>query len=118
MNSNLATVAIYVDDLNIVGTLEEISITVDYLKKRYEMKDLGKTKFCLGFQVKHLRSRLLIHQSTYIEKLLKQFNTDKSCPLSSPVVVHVKMMKKFSILKHHILVVMPQNLNVWLLILP
>ena len=32
----------------------------------FEMKDLGKTKFCLGFQLEHLPSGILVHQSAYI----------------------------------------------------
>ena len=36
----------YVDDLNLVGTLEELTRTTKYLKKEFEMKDLRETKFC------------------------------------------------------------------------
>ena len=39
---------VYVDDLSIIGTPEELSNIVNYLKKEFEMKDLGRTKFCLG----------------------------------------------------------------------
>ena len=35
----------YVDDLNLVGTLEEFTKTAKYLKREFEMKDLGKNKF-------------------------------------------------------------------------
>ena len=51
------------------------------------MKDLGKTKYCLGLQIKHCSDGVLIHQSTYIEKVMKPFHMDKSHPLSSPMVV-------------------------------
>jgi hypothetical protein len=37
----------YVDDLNIIGTPREIPKIVNYLKKEFEMKDLGKIKFYL-----------------------------------------------------------------------
>ena len=50
------------------------------------MKDLGKTKFCLGLQIEHLPNGILVHQSTYIEKVLKQFDMDKAHPLSTPMV--------------------------------
>ena len=50
------------------------------------MKDLGKTKFCLGLQIKHLPNGILVHQSTYTEKILKQFYMDKTHPLSTPMV--------------------------------
>ena len=42
-----AIIAVYVDDLNLVGTSEELIRTTNYLKNEFEMKDLGKTKFYL-----------------------------------------------------------------------
>ncbi|CAA7040496.1 unnamed protein product [Microthlaspi erraticum] len=80
-------IAVYVDDLNIIGTPEEISYTVEYLKKEFEMKDLGKTKFCLGLQIEHLVDGILLHQMAYTEKILKRFFMDQSHPLSSPMIV-------------------------------
>ena len=40
-------ITVYVDDLNLIGTHEELIRTTKYLKKEFKMKDLGKTKFCL-----------------------------------------------------------------------
>ena len=59
-------IAMYVDDLNLVGTPEDLTRTKNYLKNEFEMKDLGKTKFCLGLQIEHFPNGVLIHQSTYI----------------------------------------------------
>ena len=61
----------YVDDLNIIGTLNKLSEVIEYLKKEFEMKDLEKIKFCLGLQIEHLTNGIFIHQLTYIEKILK-----------------------------------------------
>ena len=92
--SGFVIIAVYVDDLNIIGTPEEISVTVNYLKKEFEMKDLGKTKFCLGLQIEHLENGILVHQSTYIEKVLKRFSMDTAHPLSSPMVVRSLEVEK------------------------
>ena len=81
------------------------------------MKDLGKTKFCLGLQIKHFPNGVLIHQSTYIKKVLKLFYMDKTHPLGSPMVVRsldvkkthfviAKNMKNYFVLKYHILVLL------------
>ena len=51
------------------------------------MKDLGRTKFCLGLQIEHFTNGILLHQSTYIEKILKQFYMDKAHSLTTPMVV-------------------------------
>ena len=40
-------IVVYVDDLNLVGILEELIKIIKYLKKEFEIKDLGNTKFCL-----------------------------------------------------------------------
>ena len=48
-----AILAVYVDDINLIGTPEQIDETINYLKKEFEMKDLGKTKYCLGLQIEH-----------------------------------------------------------------
>ncbi|XP_059629900.1 secreted RxLR effector protein 161-like [Cornus florida] len=58
------------------------------------MKDLGKTNFCLGLQIKHLPSRIFICQSTYIEKVLKRFYINKAHSLSSPMIVRLFDVKK------------------------
>ena len=66
-------IAMYVDDLNLVGTPEELTRTTNYLKKEFEMKDIGKTNFCLSLQIDHFPNGVLIHQSIYIKKVLKHF---------------------------------------------
>ena len=89
-----AIFAVYVDDINLFGTPEELTKAATYLKDEFEMKDLGKTKYCLGLQIEHKSNGILIHQSTYVEKVLKQFNMDKAHPLSSPIIVRSLDAKK------------------------
>ena len=76
------------DDLSLIGTLEELTKASNYLKKEFEMKDLGKTRYCICLQIKHCSNGILVHQSTYIEKVLKRFYMNKSHPVNSPMVVH------------------------------
>jgi hypothetical protein len=47
---------VYVDDINIIGTLEELPKAINCLKKEFEMKDLEKTKLCLRLQIEHLNN--------------------------------------------------------------
>ena len=56
-----AIIVVYVDDLNLIGTPGELTITTKYLKKEFEMKELGKIKFCLGLQIEHFLTRVLVH---------------------------------------------------------
>ncbi|KAK9150854.1 hypothetical protein Syun_009163 [Stephania yunnanensis] len=86
-STGFVIIAVYVDDLNIVGNHDDIVRTSEYLKKEFEMKELGKTRLCLGLQIEHFSSGVFVHQSNYIEKILKRFYMDKAHPLSSPMVV-------------------------------
>ena len=85
--TGFSIVAVYVDDINLIGTPEELAKTAEYLKKEFEVKDLGTSKLCLGLQLEHKANGIIVHQSSYIEILLKRFNMDKAHPLSTPMVV-------------------------------
>ncbi|KAL0355515.1 UNVERIFIED_CONTAM: Retrovirus-related Pol polyprotein from transposon TNT 1-94 [Sesamum radiatum] len=85
--SRFVIIVVYVDDLNIIGSPEDIQQAVDYLKSEFGMKDLGTAKYCLGLQFEHTKGGIFIHQSNYIEKVLKRFHMDKAHPLSTPMVV-------------------------------
>ena len=71
--NGLTIIAVYVDDLNLIKTPEELIKIVNYLKKEFEMKDLGKTRYCLSLQIEYCLNGVLIHQSSYTEKVLKHF---------------------------------------------
>ena len=92
--SGFAIVAVYVDDFNLVGTPEVLTKTANYLKNEFKMTYLGKTKFCLGLQIEHISNGILIHQSAYTEKVLKNFHMDKAHHLSFPMVVRSLDVKK------------------------
>uniref|UniRef100_A0A6N2KGN2 Reverse transcriptase Ty1/copia-type domain-containing protein n=1 Tax=Salix viminalis TaxID=40686 RepID=A0A6N2KGN2_SALVM len=57
--SGFVIIAVYVDDLNIISTPEELTETVTYLKNEFEMKE---DKFCLGLQIKHFSNGIYVHQ--------------------------------------------------------
>ncbi|GJZ86735.1 putative copia-like polyprotein [Tanacetum coccineum] len=77
---------VYVDDLNIIGANKETNEVMVHLKEECEMKDLGKTKYCLGLQIEHMPNGILVHQSNYTKKVLKRFSMDKAKSLSTPMV--------------------------------
>ena len=41
-------VTVYVDDMILIEAFEELLKTAEYLKREFEMKDFGKTKYCLS----------------------------------------------------------------------
>ena len=86
-DTGFCIISVYVDDLNIIGHEQDINEARHHLTKEFEMKDLGQTKFCLGLQLEHLSTGIVVHQSTYIQKILEKFNMDKSYPSKTPMVV-------------------------------
>jgi hypothetical protein len=86
-STGIVVIAVYVDDLNLVGTPETCTYVVNLLITQFEMKMLGKTSFCLGLQVTHLPDgSIFLHQTGYTQKLLKRFGMDKANPLSAPMM--------------------------------
>jgi hypothetical protein len=79
-STGFCIISIYVDALNIIGHAKDRDEAHNHLKKEFEMKDLGKTKFCLGLQIEHLPSGILIHQYAYVKKVLEKFNMNKVYP--------------------------------------
>ena len=75
--------------MNLIGTPEQLSKTAEYLKKEFEVKDLGKTKLCLGLELEHKANEIIVHQSAYTQRVLKRFYMDKAYPLSTPMVVRL-----------------------------
>ena len=89
-----AIIVVYVDDLNLIRTPEELTRTTNYLKREFEIKDLRKTKFCLGLQIEHFSTGILVHQLAYTKKILKRFYMNEAHPLTSPMVVRSLDVKK------------------------
>jgi hypothetical protein len=80
-------ISIYIDDLNIIGHTKDIDEARNYLKMEFEMNDFGRTKYYLGLHLEHLHTSILVHQSTYVKKILKKFNMDKAYPATTPMIV-------------------------------
>lgn len=51
LENEFVIIFVYVDDINIVRTLDEFTKVIDYLKKEFEMKDLENKKFCLNYKL-------------------------------------------------------------------
>jgi hypothetical protein len=112
-STEFCIISVYVDDLNIIATELDINEAQDHFKMEFEMKDLGKTKFYLVLQLEHLLICILVHQSTYVHKILEKFNMDKAYSSKTLIVVralkkilihfdHAKREKRYWVLNTHI----------------
>jgi hypothetical protein len=86
-SSEFCIISKYVDDLNIIGHIKDIDEAHNYLKMKFEMKDLGRTKICLELQLEHHHMSILEHQSAYVQKILEKFNMDKAYSTRTPMII-------------------------------
>lgn len=99
-DKNILIIAVYVDDLLIFSNCFEYKTWIkEQLFERFEMKDLGELKYCLGIEIQRDREKGIttIKQSTYIESILKKFSMHDSKPVSTPTDVNQKLSKSSNI---------------------
>ena len=80
--------ALYVDDLLLAGSdLEAILWMKNELNKRFDMKDLGEAKTCIGLEIDRIRSEniLTVTQSKYAQAVLTRFKMSTSNPCVTPM---------------------------------
>lgn len=81
-------IAVYVDDLLIVGpSIAEIKRIKRALRNRFHMTDLGPCSYYLGMSIRRDRQNriLYLNQEAYIDKVIQQFGTIDCTPVSTPI---------------------------------
>ena len=94
--TDLAIVAVYVDDLIIATkTLQVMKNMKDDLSNHLKMKDLGKIHYCLGIAVEYdeEKNTLWVHQRQYILTLLDKYGLSEVKPSTTPTDISVKLVK-------------------------
>ncbi len=75
--------AMYVDDLLLFGlNLNHLQNIQDQLKQRFKMTDLRQLSHYLGMKIIISQDQLMLTQSIYLKKILKQFEMNESKPVS------------------------------------
>ncbi|GJY73682.1 retrotransposon protein, putative, ty1-copia subclass [Tanacetum coccineum] len=88
---------LYVDDMLIAcKSKAEIGSTNSFLKKEFDMKELGEAKKILGMEIIRDRSHkiLRVSQSGYVSKILNNFRIDNRKSVKMPLGGHFKMSLK------------------------
>ena len=87
-------IAVYVDDLLIIGpSTEEIRKVKGLLSDRFQMTDLGPCHYYLGMTVTRDRSKrqVRLSQRAYIERILKDFGMQDCKPMATPMETKAKL---------------------------
>jgi len=75
-NKNIITclLAVYVDDIIISGTNEEIDNTINLIKKELKIKEIGDVDFIIGIKFVKITNGYILHQKRYITDLLRKYD--------------------------------------------
>jgi len=84
-NTNII-IAIYVDDLLLVGpTAESIQDLKDELSRRFKMTDMGLAEHYLGIEISQQPGKITLTQSAFTTEILERFGMLESNPAPTPM---------------------------------
>ena len=76
---------VYVDDMYpCFNNVRLFNKVFNHLKTKLQVKDLGRLRDCLGFEIKYTPSTIIIDHSKVIQACLKRFNMIDSKPCPTP----------------------------------
>ena len=96
VENKMIMIALYVDDLIIGSDCPHLmKETKGKLNNRFDMKDLGKLRFCLGIEVLWNKNGSCgLRQTSYVLETLEKFNMSDCKPVSTPMVSGLKLSKQ------------------------
>jgi len=68
--------SVYVDDILIAGTTEEINGVKESIKRKFNIKDIGNVEFVIGIKFNKIKDGYILHQGRYLNDILNKFNTN------------------------------------------
>jgi hypothetical protein len=86
-------VGVYVDDLPITGSSEEIAKTKKMIKSNFSAKDLGIAKEILNIKITQGKRCIKMSQENYSRQILKDFHMDEAHPAATPMDPGTKLEK-------------------------
>jgi hypothetical protein len=92
-------VALFVDDLVIAGSsMHAVDEFKSELRTKYNMKDLGQLKYCLGIEVETDvdKGTITLRQSKYINDIIKRFGLCEAHPEPIPMTPNLKLSKSMA----------------------
>ena len=106
-------IGVYVDDLPIASnSIASIRKTINQLKEKFPVKDLGPLEYCLGIKVtrNRIEGTLTLTQQKLVDDILQKFEMVDCKPISTPMTVPCKLSTNdspMSIEEEHIMKTLP-----------
>lgn len=84
--NHITIILVYVDDMAIFGTLEDIQATKKFIGSRYKYTDLGEIEHFLGLHITRNRSKktISVDQTHYVQRILNRFEMKTCRPTYTP----------------------------------
>ncbi|KAL0433233.1 UNVERIFIED_CONTAM: Retrovirus-related Pol polyprotein from transposon RE1 [Sesamum latifolium] len=90
-SSGLFTLLVYVDDVLITGSSEDIIKDIKvYLDKLFTIKDLGSVKYFLGLEIARSVAGIIITQTKYIKDIIADTGLSNAKAITTPLPVGIK----------------------------
>jgi len=81
----ICILSVYVDDILIAGTSNEINIVKESIKQKFNIKDIGDVEFVIGIKFNKIIDGYILHQSRYINDILNKLSTN-SCTITKSLI--------------------------------
>ena len=88
-------VCLYVDDMIIIGSKDNIKATKKMLSKNFDMKDLGVTDVILGMKIPKTSDGYALSQGHYVKQILEKFDKGSNAVVKTPIDVLFSLKKNF-----------------------
>ncbi|XP_019090948.1 PREDICTED: uncharacterized protein LOC109128623 [Camelina sativa] len=88
-------ISLYVDDLIITGSNEDmIKEFKEKLKQTFEMTDLGRLKYYLGYEITYTGEGVFLSQRKYAQQQLKKFGMKNCKSVATPLLPQTKCVEE------------------------
>lgn len=82
-----AMIGVYIDDMLLIGKLEQIKSVKEELQRKFKIKDLGEVSELLGLDISRPNTNeITIDQTNYIKSVLEEFAMENAKARQSPGV--------------------------------
>lgn len=88
-------IAIYVDDILIFGTRQEIETEKRNLAKEFQTRDLGKAHHVQAVRIRYENGSVILDQTAYVKDILNMFQMTSCNPAKTPLPIGLKLKKTY-----------------------
>jgi len=90
----LTLIVVYVDDVLVMSRdKDRIEEVKQYLSKRFDVRDIGDAKYCLGLEIAQEEDSITLTQTGYIRDILARFGMSDCNAVSTPSNPGAKLTK-------------------------